>query len=373
MWTALPTEIQQWLRLKSINELSDLDTVKPIMLSHMQHTEMQRHPVDFFQRPQRPGESYAQFALALQSIFGTCFRNRAQPDLQEELICANFIAGVYPPTLQGKLKSLDRCSIAELIKSATENGQTTHMHDQPYPTRRREKPRYATNPLPRNPRPKHAGQGKSRNNPVYTLRSGTCPVIRATIRSRRCRFLVDTSAAISIIKPTTVLDNLIGRVDRNHTIGMEAVNETTFKSEGSIILKFKLGNRHFKHKMHLSSMVNGDDLLGIDFLEKHRSQILLDEGKLIMDNKIQLELGRERPLLIQHLTTTKSSQKDRLGKLLKALNGAAEEIRPLLMENADIFALEDEPTGRTNVITHSIDTWDAKPVALRPRRIPIQY
>ena len=109
------------------------------------------------------------------------------------------------------------------------------------------------------------GQGKSRNNPVYTLRSGTCPVIKATIRSRRCRFLVDTGAAISIIKPTMVPENLIDRIDRNHTIDMEAVNGTTFKSEGSIVLKFKLGNRHFKHKMHLSSMINGDGLLGIDF------------------------------------------------------------------------------------------------------------
>ena len=91
-----------------------------------------------------------------------------------------------------------------------------------------------------------------------------------------------------------------------------------------------------------------------------------------MDNKIQLELDRERPLLIHHLLTTKLSQKDRLGKPLKALNGAAEEIIPFLTENADIFALEDELTDRTNVITHSIDTGDAKPVALRPRRIPIQ-
>ena len=40
MWTARPTEIKQWLRIKSINEQSDLDTIKPIMLSHMQHTEV---------------------------------------------------------------------------------------------------------------------------------------------------------------------------------------------------------------------------------------------------------------------------------------------------------------------------------------------
>ena len=100
-------------------------------------------------------------------------------------------------------------------------------------------------------------------------------------------------------------------------------------------------------------MINSDVLHGIDFLEKHRGQLVLDKGKLIMDNKIQLELGRERPLLIHHLLTTKPSQKDRLGKLIKALNGAAEEIRPLLTENADIFALE-------GVITHSIDTGDAK-------------
>ena len=113
-----------------------------------------------------------------------------------------------------------------------DGAQTTHKHDQPHTSPRREKPCYATNLLPRNRRPERAGQGKSRNNPVYTLRSGTCPVIKATIRSRRCRFLVDTGAAISIIKPTTVPDNLIDRVDRNYTIDMEAVNGTTFKSEG---------------------------------------------------------------------------------------------------------------------------------------------
>ena len=44
MWTARPTEIKQWLRIKSINEQSDLDTIKPIMLSHMQQTKVQRHP-----------------------------------------------------------------------------------------------------------------------------------------------------------------------------------------------------------------------------------------------------------------------------------------------------------------------------------------
>ena len=44
MWTARPTEIQQCPRIKSINEQSDLDTIKPIMLSRMQHAEVQRHP-----------------------------------------------------------------------------------------------------------------------------------------------------------------------------------------------------------------------------------------------------------------------------------------------------------------------------------------
>ena len=47
--------------------------------------------------------------------------------------------------------------------------QTTHKHDQPHTSPRREKPCYATNLLPRNPRPERAGQGKSKNNPVYTL------------------------------------------------------------------------------------------------------------------------------------------------------------------------------------------------------------
>ena len=291
LWTALPTEVQLWLRLKGIHEQSDWDAAKPVMLNLMQHTEVQRRPVDLFKRRQRPGESYAQFAMALQTILDACFRNRVSADVQEELLCAAFIVGIYPPTLQGKLESLGHTGIVELIRAATESAHSTPRPDQP----QRLKPRYAANSLPRNPRPERAGQGKSRNNPVYTLRSGTCPVIKATIRSRRCRFLVVTGAAISIIKPTMVPENLIDRVDRNHTIDMEAVNGATFKSEGSIVLKFKLGNRHFKHRMHLSSMINCDGLLGIDFLEKHRSQILLDEGKLIMITKFNWNWAASDP------------------------------------------------------------------------------
>ena len=216
LWTALPTEVQLWLRLKCLHEQSDWDAAKPIMLNLMRHTEVQRRPVDLFKRRQRPGESYAQFAMALQTILDACFRNRVSADVQEELLCAAFIAGIYPPTLQGKLESLGHTGIVELIRAATESAHSTPRPDQP----QRLKPRYAANPLPRNPRPERAGQGKSRNNPVYTLRSGTCPVIKATIRSRRCRFLVVTGAAISIIKPTMVPENWIDRVDRNHTIDM---------------------------------------------------------------------------------------------------------------------------------------------------------
>ena len=163
MWTALPREIQQWLRLKSIHEQSDFDAFKPIMLSYMQYRRC-RDTRSISQRRQRPGESYAQFVLALQSIFDTCFGNRVPPDVQEELICANFIPGAYPPTLQGKRKSLGRSGIAELIKAATASAQTTPLSDQPHSTPRREKP------TPQPPCPETHGQNaRYRVSPEITL------------------------------------------------------------------------------------------------------------------------------------------------------------------------------------------------------------
>ena len=53
------------------------------------------------------------------------------------------------------------------------------------------------------------------------------------------------------------------------------------------------------------------------------------------------------------------------------LNGEEKrELEKLLIEFEDVFVGPDGKLGRTNLVTHSIDTGDAPPVRQRPRRVP---
>lgn len=46
------------------------------------------------------------------------------------------------------------------------------------------------------------------------------------------------------------------------------------------------------------------------------------------------------------------------------------QLRALVVEFADLFALDSSELGRTSFVTHSIDTGDSSPVRQSPRRVP---
>ncbi|VUZ49855.1 unnamed protein product, partial [Hymenolepis diminuta] len=106
------------------------------------------------------------------------------------------------------------------------------------------------------------------------------------------------------------------------------VNGSTSKSEGSFNLQFRIGNQRFRHRVYISSIINGPGLLGVDFLGKHQSRIHLDKVRLILDGTFELTLDQ---------------------KLLDELGDIPEEMKPFLIDNEDIFALEGEPTGRSSI------------------------
>lgn len=57
-------------------------------------------------------------------------------------------------------------------------------------------------------------------------------------------------------------------------------------------------------------------------------------------------------------------------QLVNACNGKDQaRIRELLLEYHDVFALNDNELGETDVVTHSIDTGSAPPVKSTPRRL----
>ena len=47
-----------------------------------------------------------------------------------------------------------------------------------------------------------------------------------------------------------------------------------------------------------------------------------------------------------------------------------DQMETMLLTQSDVFALTDEELGETDLVSHSIDTGDAKPVKTLPRRLP---
>ena len=47
-----------------------------------------------------------------------------------------------------------------------------------------------------------------------------------------------------------------------------------------------------------------------------------------------------------------------------------DQMEQMLLAQLDVFALSDEELGKTDLISHSIDTGDAKPVKTLPHRLP---
>ena len=48
-----------------------------------------------------------------------------------------------------------------------------------------------------------------------------------------------------------------------------------------------------------------------------------------------------------------------------------ERLWQLLFEFKDSFALSEEEVGQTHLVQHEIDTGDARPIKMHPRRIPL--
>lgn len=266
--------------------------------------------------------------MALQAILAEVAGNRFSPEDQEYLVSTRFIAQVYTSSLQTHLRPLERAGIVQRIKAANTFSTTLGNHNLPQTSP--PQPRTLNQPRgspSRYPRPTQAVQGKYETVRMYSLNSGNCPVIKASIGARTRKFLADKGAAISIVKPETIPLRRRNQIDQKQAVVMEAMNGSAFKSEGSINLQFRLGNQCF-NIVYIFSIINGDGLLGVDFLGKHRVRILIDKDKLVLDGTVELTLGRERPCLVsQQIKTQESTRAERL---LKGIEGIPNEVKSFL-------------------------------------------
>jgi len=52
------------------------------------------------------------------------------------------------------------------------------------------------------------------------------------------------------------------------------------------------------------------------------------------------------------------------------LSNQEKKLEDLLLAHSDVFALTDEELGETDLVTHSIDTGNTKPIKTLPQRLP---
>nr|VZI39327.1 unnamed protein product [Spirometra erinaceieuropaei] len=131
------------------------------------------------------------------------------------------------------------------------------------------------------------------------------------------------------------------------------------------------GGLSFTHQFVVSPDITWDCIIGVDFLNKFRCS--LDFGKrALRAATVSVPFLRSFPEPRRVPTCAVSVDvKDLVPAHLE--EGSARKLSQLINEFKDIFDWDGKSTGRTSVTEHCIDTGDARPIRVPPRRLPIFY
>lgn len=97
-------------------------------------------------------------------------------------------------------------------------------------------------------------------------------------------FLIDTQADISVIKETSIENQLL--VDQNETIFIKGITNATIQTTGSTHLQIHLGNQIITHKFHIVPdifNIHVEGIIGKDFLKKYKCLINYENMQLTIN------------------------------------------------------------------------------------------
>lgn len=112
-------------------------------------------------------------------------------------------------------------------------------------------------------------------------------IVTFSVNNKELNFLVDTGAAISIIKSDT-LKNLpnLDRKEESHGIQVCGIGEEKFEIKEYVILN--VFNKYTHNFYVININIPFDGILGIDFLKKYNAEINLANAKLKLQNKVPM-------------------------------------------------------------------------------------
>lgn len=105
--------------------------------------------------------------------------------------------------------------------------------------------------------------------------------LKTNISNQNSIFLVDTEATVSLIKISSISNNI--SYNKNDIIKMTGIVDTPLFSLGSFNLKIVEQNVEYEHKFHLISndfKIPSNGVIGKDFLK--RFKCLVDYGNMIL-------------------------------------------------------------------------------------------
>ncbi|THD19318.1 Retrovirus Pol polyprotein from transposon 17.6 [Fasciola hepatica] len=351
---------------------------------------------EFYVRTQAEGERLVEYLSVLRRLARLRFPEEARED-RESRILSRFLAGVRDPMAKVFLRLQPPKDLATLESTSTTLDQTGGGMNVTTPgifavlarTGRQpavrevkvcyhcQKPghiaRYCRRRINREGRSTfHAG---NINSFEYDKRSGALPVIEIIIGRHQVRALIDSGSVYSLIS-----EQLASKVPRcplyDRPVSLKSVTGTPLEAVDSITTELQLGVHNYLQGFTVVRNLPVPVILGVDFLRSTRCTLNF------RDNWLQTE-GNDTRIKTQTAFVTfmtdleeESISGQRIGQLLPSKVEGLEpsdrgQFERLLREYERIFSWDGEQLGRTNLVQHSIDTGDARPVRQASRRVSV--
>ena len=188
-----------------------------------------------------------------------------------------------------------------------------------------------------------------------------------------CQILLDTGSPISIVSKRFVkkigMDNKI--VGAKPCV-LKGVSGGAVPMESKVLVNVALGNSARKVKVWIAEMED-DVILGMDFLKSQGCVLDLQLGTVKMGStSLALACNSGKPMLIRAIRPCEAKTVPvELEQLVPTNSGHEEDVKQLLRDFTDVFAVGSKSLGRTDMVRHKIQTEGAAPIKQAPRRMPL--
>ena len=345
---------------------------------------------EFYQRRQNPGESVRDFVFSLREIALHAF----DPENEEELerrILEQFVDGLtlvsaqreflscFPTCLDAAVAKAEQLEKIEAAISPPEKfAPVTHRHCDSRKLRTGSsrdlfyrKPKFYTRnkfvaPQSNSKYQRHDHAYSKSFVPAVSVVNSLFPLmLDVLIGGVRTSALVDTGASRSLLHTRLArqLRNSRSRVSNDKLV---AANGSVLRNDGKVFTVVEASGHTLEHNFVICPELNFDCIFGLDLLR--RLGTVLDLNTACIGG--HSDERRAVASVVQNVHHEEDS-KTLFASISPTLDASTRQrLEELLLKCKNTFALNDSQLGRTSILQHEINTGDAAPIRIPPRRIP---